>query len=364
MITISLCMIVKNEEKVIARCLESVEDIADEIVIVDTGSTDRTKEICSKYTNKIFDFQWIDDFSAARNFSYSKANMEYIMWMDADDVILKEDLAKFKELKISLDSSVDTVMMKYNVGFDSEGNTTFSYYRERLSKRSKDYKWIEPVHEHLEKDGNIINADISITHKKEDIPTPGRNLTIYEKLISSGAKLSPRSTFYYARELYYGQRYEKAAEYFEKFLEDGLGWLEDNISACYHLSVCYAAKQDNSNRLKFLLKSFEYAAPRAEICCELGSYYFDMEEYERAISWYKLAAGMEEPTDNWGFIDHDFYGFFPNIQLCVCYDRIGDIEKAIKYNNKAAEFKPNSPAVIHNNNYFKGIRSSTMRQQE
>ena len=73
MATVSLCMIVRNEEDVLGRCLESVKDIVDEIIIVDTGSTDRTKEIAGRFTNTVYDFPWIDDFSAARNFSFSKA---------------------------------------------------------------------------------------------------------------------------------------------------------------------------------------------------------------------------------------------------------------------------------------------------
>ena len=71
MITISLCMIVKNEEAVLARCLDSLRGLMDEIIIVDTGSTDNTKEIALKYTDKVYDFSWGDDFAAARNFSFS-----------------------------------------------------------------------------------------------------------------------------------------------------------------------------------------------------------------------------------------------------------------------------------------------------
>ena len=73
MIEISLCMIVKNEEKILTRCLDSVADLVDEIVIVDTGSTDATKKIAANYTDKIYDFTWVDDFSAARNFAFSKS---------------------------------------------------------------------------------------------------------------------------------------------------------------------------------------------------------------------------------------------------------------------------------------------------
>ena len=73
--TISLCMIVKNEEAVLARCLESIADLMDEIIIVDTGSTDRTKEIAARYTSKIYDYKWTNDFSAARNFFFYYSSM-------------------------------------------------------------------------------------------------------------------------------------------------------------------------------------------------------------------------------------------------------------------------------------------------
>ena len=98
---ISLCMIVKDEEEVIGRCLGSVKDLVDEIIIVDTGSKDKTKQIISKYTDKVFDFTWVNDFSKARNFSFSKATKDYILWLDADDIILPEDREKFKKLKNS-----------------------------------------------------------------------------------------------------------------------------------------------------------------------------------------------------------------------------------------------------------------------
>lgn len=77
MITISLCMIVKNEEDVLARCLESVKDVVDEIIIVDTGSTDKTKTIAKEFTDKVYDFKWVNHFAKARNFAFSKAKMDY-----------------------------------------------------------------------------------------------------------------------------------------------------------------------------------------------------------------------------------------------------------------------------------------------
>ncbi|MEW9096447.1 MAG: glycosyltransferase [Clostridiaceae bacterium] len=355
MITISLCMIVKDEQDVIARCLDSIKDIVDEIIIVDTGSTDNTKEIIKIYTDKVFDFKWIDDFSAARNYAFSKATKDFILWLDADDVILEEDREKFKELKQNLNNKVDAVMMKYNAAFDENGNVTLSYFRERLSNRTSNYQWMEPVHEYLKVSGKIINSDICITHKKECESAKGRNLSIYQKAICQGVSLTPRALYYYARELYYNEKYDDAIRYFKRFLDIEEGWVEDNINACYILSICYNELNDKKNMFKVLLKSFEYDTPRAEICCQLGYYYFDNKDYNRAIFWYKLALELEKPVDSWGFISHDHWGYIPCMQLCVCYDKLGNIEEAIKYNNKAEEYKPNDSAVAYNKEYFESI---------
>lgn len=113
MIEISLCMIVKNEEKILARCLDSVADLVDEIVIVDTGSTDATKKIAANYTDKIYDFTWVDDFSAARNFAFSKAEKDYIYTADADEVMDEENRKRFCELKEVLLPEIEIVQMKY-----------------------------------------------------------------------------------------------------------------------------------------------------------------------------------------------------------------------------------------------------------
>ena len=114
MATISLCMIVKNEEKVLARCLDSVKPAVDEIVILDTGSTDATKDVAARYTDRIYDFPWVDDFSAARNASFAKASMTFTMWLDADDVLLPEDLEALIQLKSQLDTlDADVIMFIY-----------------------------------------------------------------------------------------------------------------------------------------------------------------------------------------------------------------------------------------------------------
>src|SRR5579863_6345186 len=81
----SLCMIVRNEEKNLAACLRSVADLMDEIVVVDTGSTDRTRDVARRFRARVVDFPWIDNFAAARNESLRHATGNWIFWLDADE---------------------------------------------------------------------------------------------------------------------------------------------------------------------------------------------------------------------------------------------------------------------------------------
>jgi glycosyltransferase involved in cell wall biosynthesis len=91
---ISLCMICRDEEDTIWRCLKAVRDFVDEVVVVDTGSRDRTKERAAKFADRLFDFEWRDDFSAARNFAISKAHGDWLLFLDADEVIYVDELRR------------------------------------------------------------------------------------------------------------------------------------------------------------------------------------------------------------------------------------------------------------------------------
>src|SRR5690625_6208118 len=122
MVTISLCMIVKNEEEVLRRCLDTVKDVMDEINIVDTGSTDKTIEIAKKYTDRVFTFEWTGKFKDARNESFKYATQDYILYLDADDVLLKEDRKKLQGYKKKQDPRSDYISVYYNAGMDEYGN--------------------------------------------------------------------------------------------------------------------------------------------------------------------------------------------------------------------------------------------------
>lgn len=357
MVSISLCMIVKDEESVLKRCLKSIKDIVDEIIIVDTGSKDRTKEIAKEFTNKIYDYEWVDNFSNARNFSFSKATKEYILWLDADDVILDEDKKKFIKMKENMSNDIDVVMMKYNTLFDENGNVVFSYYRERLIKNIRKDMWNGYVHEAIVPFGKIEYSNIAVTHKKIKKSYSDRNIKIFEKLLNNGVVFSPREQFYYSRELLYHNKFNNAIDGFEKFLNMDNGFLENKIDALRMMSYCYKNIGQTDKEIEVLFRTFKYDTPRAEVCCDIGNYFVNINRYNDAIYWYKAALNCSRKDILGGFILEDCYGYIPLIQLCVCYDKIGNTNLANEYNELAGIIKPAGREYMINREYFKNIFS-------
>jgi len=350
MITLSLAMIVKNEEVVLERCLNSVKHLVDEIIIVDTGSTDRTVEIAQKYTDKIYHFKWGDHFAEARNHSFSKATCDYIMWLDADDYLESSEQEKLLELKQNFDSDIDIAMLKYHVGFDEFDQVTMSNYRERILKRSKNFKWEEPVHECIAPSGHVKQFDIAITHGDKVRTHSDRNLKIYEKQ----TKLSDRGTFYYARELMNHHRFEDAIKQFEKFLTRNRGWVEDNIRSCYDLANCYQALDQKQLALKYLFQTFLYDVPRAETCCHIGAYFIEDRDYPKAVYWYDLALNPNSHKEA-GFFQKDFCDLIPHIQLCMIFDILKEYQLAYEHHLHAKTLKPEHKSVKYNDDYFKQL---------
>ena len=351
--TISLCMIVKNEEEVLEQCLNSVKEVCDEIIIVDTGSTDTTKEIASKFTNRIIDFKWIDDFSAARNFAFSHATMDFIFWLDADDTLQKEDLSKLKALKNDLDLTTDAVSMIYHYGFDEKGNPNFTFRRNRLVKRSNQFKWHGPIHEYLEVLGNIVHSEIAVKHNrdmKQNI-TSTRNITIYENRLKKGEVFTPRDLYYYSNELKDHQKYKKAIRYYDEFLATNKGWVEDEIRACLNKAECYQKLGEKDNEMNSLLQSIKYDWPRPEFCCKMGDFFKDKREFETATYWYHTALENKK-TDTGGFQNPEYSTWYPHLQLCVCYWELRDLEKSCEHNEKAGEYRPDHPSVLSNRTLF------------
>lgn len=302
MITISLCMIVKNEERVLSRCLDSLKGLMDEIIIVDTGSADRTKEIALMYTDKVYDFKWCDDFSAARNYASSFASCDYIYTADADEILDEENRRAFMQLKQVLMPQVDIVQMLYSGQYES--NTVYNFneeYRAKLFKRIRTFEFKNPIHECLRIEPIVFDSDIRIFHKPHGLHTD-RDIAIFEK--NFGNEDSPVISYdlarMYAKELYISgtdKQFTGAIGVFERLLKKE-GCTADELQyACIILSHAYRIMRQEDKFFKYAMKVV-LSDGCSEICMELGDYYKEKGDLDEAHLWYYNAAFETTPVCN------------------------------------------------------------------
>lgn len=234
-ILVTLCMIVKNEEHNLPYCLDSIRDFVDEIIITDTGSKDKTVDIAKSYNAKISYFEWIDDFSAARNESLKLANGEWILYLDADEILQKNDFTKLRKFLSNLDDSIGAI------------NCTISSLVKRTDREAENQEGSYPrlfrnyifpfikfdgkVHEQVSNSLNklnksVINSDLVILHKGYFISEDNlnkkadRNISMLYKQLNEKpddgyTQFQIAQTYLKLKEL------EKAKEFLYKAIENG-----------------------------------------------------------------------------------------------------------------------------------------------
>lgn len=222
---LSVCLIVKNEEQNIPRCLNSIKGEVDEIVVVDTGSTDRTKEIASNFNCKIIDFKWCNDFSKARNVSIDNATNEWILFLDADEEIPREDLLRLKN-RMRKEENAEAYFFKL-INF-IKGKDIGSAVVLRAFKNRPEYRFKGALHEQIidsienAKKGIVIPTEIRIFHygyDEEAVDISIKSKRNLEILLSYDENKKD-GYYYYALGNEYGRinQYEDAIEMYEKSL--------------------------------------------------------------------------------------------------------------------------------------------------
>jgi glycosyltransferase involved in cell wall biosynthesis len=321
-------MIVKNEESCLERCLKSLVPVADEIIVVDTGSSDRTKEIAGRFTDRIYDFAWTGSFSDARNYSFSLAECDYIYCADADEELDEENIKKFIQLKSTLLPEIEIVQMYYCNQL--ENNTIYNFDRElrpKLYKRIRSFIWNEPIHEQVLLNPVIYDSEIEIIHRPASVHA-GRDLARFEKMINDGETISKRLLDIYVKELYIAggeNNYAAASEYFEKMCD--LPDLDEDDLLCA-LTIALKASiiaKDINRQFKYALRG---AATKgcSELCCELGNVFYEQGEYSEAAMWYYNAAFETEPLINIRSKKE-----IPLNAIINCYELMGDKDRADEF---------------------------------
>ena len=356
----SLCLIVKNEAERIQACLDSTKDLFEEFCVTDTGSTDDTVSILKTYQMdkmKISHFTWIDDFAAARNFSFSKATGDFIMWLDADDVLPEESYQTLKRLKADMaDGKIqgDGYMFRYLYG-------CLDFFRLRLVRRSMNYRWYEPIHEYIQHQGSIITIPQIVVQHTRVHSNGDRNLKILEK---NRFSCTARAKYYYGRELIEHKRFVEAYKVLTKVVQNWDGWSEDLLNACNLLGhllqdIPGLMKQvKETDVCRVVRQAFKHDI-RPESLYIIATEKLKAKQYVEAIRFFKLCiATPTEVGTVTGFIDKRYETFFPALQLTVCYFELKNMKEALAWHNKCLELEPEHPSVLQNEEFFKKHRKS------
>lgn len=360
--TITLAMIIKNEAHNLGPLLSSIKGCFDEIVMVDTGSTDNTcffieqvnKQIEAGTTVwdnpeiKLYHFDWVNDFAAARNFAFSKATKDYVMWLDGDDQL--SDAKAFISWRDNVMHSAHYWLALYNYAFDEKGNVVCQFIRERVIKRNHGFKWEFPVHEGiLQVEGKKFwpqrASSWCVNHRRTEEDKKAdhlRNVKLMEGLDLD--KIHPRMKFYFGKELFENGFPEKAGKPLMEAAKSAELEFHDRI-----LTIQYAAQAATSQKayhqaMQLLYNGLQLVPSRAEYHCSLGDVYLLVGKVSEAIHSYKTAL-LCEPNDYGGVVVCDYRAYFehPHLKLAEIYLGMGNAEKATPHIDKLHEI--GSPLV-------------------
>lgn len=359
--SLSLHVIAKDEAKNLPVLIESVRDCVDEIYVIDTGSTDDTVEIAKKLGCHVQHFKWVNDFSAARNYSFQFGNTAYQMWLDCDDSLRNQEL--FKVWKREQMPLADYHLATYHYANDGKGVPTCSFLRERVVRRSLGLKWMYFLHEGLRPDTANRAPQIDIVkcwdvwHRRtsEDLAKDrGRNLKLFQGRMG---QLDARMTYYAGKEHFEGGLWESSITLLNKAITMPNLEPHDRLLAFQYLGYAHMhignkqlefaeAYPEEANKYKQLaaeafhqaigqsLDALQLDPNRAEFHCNVADAYVKCGQFAQAIPFYQAAKACLKSVgaNNAGpvFNFEPLYGTYPREALAKIYGQLGMLTQAQK----------------------------------
>jgi len=345
-------MIVRDEEKLLENCLNSVKNLADEIIIVDTGSKDKTKDIAKKFTENIFDFKWEGDFSKARNFSISKASKDWIFYIDADESISEKDCIKMKKLLANNEADAfllnwrnyanDMGIPGWQSGKDDEYEESkkangFSVHKIlRLFKNKRGFFFEGKIHETISNsvkkmNGKIFDTDIIFHHfgalDKDRLSSKRESYAnaLKERLDKKdfSEKTEDYICFELSSQLINLNKIDEAIYYLERAIE-----IKEEFNYLFVLGGLYTLKNELDKAERILMKANGINPRDSSLNDNLGIIYSKKQEFNKAIRRFEKAIELNPKSAD------------ANFNLGLTYIKLGKESRARLYFEKAIELNP------------------------
>jgi glycosyltransferase involved in cell wall biosynthesis len=299
--TISCCLIARNCADTLPAALKSIKGHVDEIVVVLAGeSTDNTPAIAKKYADIVEPFEWIDDFSAARNFSFSLASGDWLFWIDSDDVV--ENPQELRKLIVEAPKNVVALWMPYFYSVDGSGNVNTMFDRERLLRASYQWKWESRIHETAapQVTGGVYarTDDVIIKHQRNAGDRSERNLALLELELKDNPD-AKRPILYTAHQLFHGGKWAEALKWYKRFFEtDDVVDLE-RWQALIYGAFCLRELKLPQMAIDLATRAMHLFPSLADSYLEIAQASYDLaetrEQFEKAMEWLEVAKQKDPP---------------------------------------------------------------------
>lgn len=357
---ISLCMIVKNEERFLRTCLESAREVVDEMVVVDTGSTDRTVEIAQEMGALVSHFDWTGSFSEARNFALAQATGDWILILDADEVLAPETAVNIRELLKLQQPQLTGYQLKIR-NFNKVENEvdTVEHYMLRLFPRHPDLHFTGYIHEQLvpRREGVVFERmaapDLLILHygyTGELMAERDKYLRNLE-LIQASLLQEPQNPFHsFNLGLTHrvNQENEAALSAFLEAVEksQALEALPTYMSACWsYIASIYLEQHQPDLALKTCQNSPEMCQKNPDYWVNFGSAWSQLGEFEQAIAAFESAMALRLEAFTSLVSDRAATTWKPYAGIGNCYLMQQDLEKADHYFRRALRENPQNSDI-------------------
>lgn len=354
--TVGLALIAKDEEEQLPRLLASIEGAFDRVVLLDTGSTDRTVEIFEQWASEqmqggehafrwdVGHFDWCDDFAAARTAADELLDTDWCCWADCDDVI--SAAGKLRELAAEADPSVSAFVFSYNYASDPNGNCICRLKRERLVRRGMG-RWQGRVHEAQTFDGLAVDVGPEVCewvhHPPEGQDSSERNLKILGQWVAEEPE-NPRVLGYIGTEKLIRGELEEAIPYFERYIALKTGWDEERAQVHRKLAVCLNASERYEEAIQTAFQALRVVPSWPDSYLSLAEAHYHLGEYEKAIEWAQAVLQRGVP-ESFLIINPLDYTISPKVLLAGSLGALGRLQEAVEVAEEVLAVVPQHEGV-------------------
>lgn len=353
--TVSITLIVRDEEHILGRCLDSLAGVVDEIVVVDTGSHDATLAVARRYTDQVHQFAWVQDFAAARQYAFDQAHGDWVAWLDADDVV--QGATHLRRLAEEAPAEVGAIYWPYVVAWDAYGHPTYQYWRERLVRNDGSYRWQGRVHEVLISQHpwqTHYSADVVVEHRPpaRGLEHSRRNLEILQaELADCHGDPPPRLLFYLGREYAACGQPQEALATLSSHLER-CTWDEERYQSLMQVAAIHLEQDDGDATIDTLLQALKVCPHWPDAYFALARSYYFLGNWDRVVHWTQIGRALPQPQTSL-FTNPMDYHFNWMIYYTNALYHLGEVAVALHWTRQALAICPGDVMHRHNLAFFK-----------